>query len=164
MGYGSMPQSLVYRTKNRKNSFFLSRVMRNLLNIGFPLLNQEVGSISDNVIKEMVKSSKKDLHILKAYMVVHITTKFRNISYFRPNKQNQVQKSTHNRVKHVSCVIAFFIKEKKVNKVVIHQIKRFINVSHICNLGNTMTLRVAVITKHPLQLNAIIYFGIFCCY
>ena len=94
-------------------------------------------------------------------MVVHITTKFRNISCFRRMKQNQVQKSIHNRVKHVSCIIAFFIKEKKVNKVAIHQIKRFINVSRICNLGNTMTLRI---TKHPLQLNAIIYFGTLCYY
>ena len=58
--------------------------MKKLLDIGFPQLSWVVGSISDNVIKKVLKSAKKRIHILKAYMVVHITTKFRTISYSRP--------------------------------------------------------------------------------
>ena len=50
--------------------------MKKLLDIGFPQLSWVVGSISDNVIKKVLKSAKKRIHILKAYIVVHITKSF----------------------------------------------------------------------------------------
>ena len=78
----------LYLPRTEIKQLFFKRVKGNLLDIGFPQLNWVVGSRSDNVIKKMLKSAKKKLHILKPYMMSILLQNFVTLDLLhRKNKK-----------------------------------------------------------------------------